>query len=725
MKKKSNTSVLSAIVLGLKDGSASVNMTSASTGRALTLGQENLDSVAKASGETFVLSIESLVGNALSNVKDMDLSPAQRSAAQHIAKIAAVAPGEKVNLNGYLSHLSGFDKSDSVLGFESMNASDLMDIDTYALSAEAFDGQQTENALYYSVAYNVMASKQDEFAEAFYPTVTVDPLSQGILLEISYSNVYKEYTHSINGKAVGTKMEKTPFIKAMFDRNVMVGDTNKLVPVKRAETASLFVSGMDRVDDSAGTDITTAPLKFGEELSILAVSQTDATLGKGAFDTTDAVDRGASIKSVSFQFVKGATTETFNYDLSRYSGRAFQSVPQAGNQHFKQQMLYFNTSSIILDTTTSKTAAKAVSAILTNIGHANYKLKFKLEINGSMHLDTGDMKLNVAEFKLVGILDEEGVAVALDSAVGIAIVAAIGTITATGYEIDAFRTNSNVRSKGMLLTSDKYTQAVSVAMRSGVSVILPPVNAMGIQNDLEKVAEHITAVHAKLSFYAIEELITHGEMLRLMTSNKFDTGVKLETIAKDLIAPYYDEYTMDLLNNVDSLKSSERLEDTQAAVSLKIRDMVLKAYVRSGYNIAFKNRYGLTGTKPAIVVGTDPITASWLTSNEGKIDLGQDFGDVTIVSTNNPIMRGKIYVTFVIRDGSENTQVNELNFGNCLWSPTILTDFQKTGTGGQIVRELHNAPRFRHLSVLPILMKVEINDFSAVFGKNVHYMHTV
>lgn len=683
---------------------------------ALNVGNENLDTATATQLQDYVTSCESIATAAITALGgDNVLTTAQKAAGNYIASIAAAQrEGQKPNV----AFLGAMD-----FGHESMK--DTTTYNNLVQSFEAFDGQLTKNTLSYSIAFNILASRQDEFGESFYPTLTLDPTNAGFEVEVSYAYLIKEFQHKLNGSAITkSTYPKVPLLKNLFNSEYMEGDANKLVPVYRAENASLLLTEGVRDDKTTGDAIQTAPIKAGVTASIIGLSMSDKLLDKNAvLDMTDAVDRGAVLTKIVLKL--GA--DMFKFDVTREASRLFVDKQVGGaDAHVKETIMNFKSESIILDTAAPKKINSAVSTIFAGLPES-YKIKFNVSLTGELALDTGNISVAATKVEINSIMTSSGVVLASDSAEYIAVKTALGTINAQSflaYDVDAFLTNSNTRMKGMRLTYESQVKKWSCPLKMGVTLQVPVVNAMGTNNDVDKIAQHISAVHIKISYDAVKTLVSYANELKLVTSAEFDTGVVFsDTPTFEIITPTYVEEEFEAAKYVDSLRSSQNVEDLQAALGNKIKTMVLAAYISSNYNIVHQSKYG-ADKRPGVLIGTDPTIASWLSQGTG-IDLGKDFTDVKIVSTPNPAMKGKITIVFDPDSSKQAEAFEEMKFGYCLWSPTILVDLQKTLAGGAVAREIHNIPRYKHINLMPVMMQLNVVNLNTAFAKHTYNMKTV
>ena len=163
------------------------------------------------------------------------------------------------------------------------------------------------------------------------------------------------------------------------------------------------------------------------------------------------------------------------------------------------------------------------------------------------------------------------------------------------------------------------------------------------------------------------------------------------------------------------MKSHERAKDIRAALVEKIRYYANEMYRLSEYKAAANALTGNNGMKPTVIVGTDVVLYNYIMLDGDLRTLGETF-DVKVVSTLDKRVCGKIFITFGVFDGSRNTTVNPLNFGNMLWSPE-LTVVMPISRDGQISKELIVTPRYLHMVNLPILTVLDVTGLPEVTGK--------
>ena len=135
------------------------------------------------------INLESLGGN-----RGVELTPVQKAAAVQAAVMTINPSAYTKALNGSFGSVK---PEDAGLNFESVDTaldfnSTLKDL---SVNLEAFDGQQLQSVYYTTIALAVATSKQDEFAEAFFPLIVMNPADAFYEVKINIDNFVKEYRH--------------------------------------------------------------------------------------------------------------------------------------------------------------------------------------------------------------------------------------------------------------------------------------------------------------------------------------------------------------------------------------------------------------------------------------------------------------------------------------------------------------------------------------------------
>lgn len=649
------------------------------------------------------------------NISTESYTAAQLNAATKIAALS-LSPGAALNM------VSKLTPGEGAIGPVALGVEDALEFRDITVSQEAYDGQKTDNCFLYSVAYNFVASRQDEFGEAFYPTVVIDPTTSDITMEIKFASLMNEVRHNINGSSSRAQFSKVPLPKAIYDNKIFGTDKNRIIPVLRDENKELLLESEKRLDNTTAEAIETAPYKFNVDINLLGIGQTDSLLARGQMDNTDAVDRTIVLSNV-YASIKDDTNdaEIFKLDVSNLSFNSFVYSPQG---HNKDMVLNFSKQQVKFDTRETKTSKGAESKILKALPEG-YVINVELDIRGEVSTQVGDMTVYGTRAKVFSVRNKAGDLLAPTEADYKAIVKVFDNFKYEGFDLVAYTTNSNLRKRGQLITVDSFKQPFYVPPRSGIMSIVPINNDMGTDNDVDAIIGQAQALGAKISISAVDEIMRNIDSVRFLTNNgtsvpeveAIEAGFK--GIAKYVVNPAYVYETIDLTTTVSSLDSKSRDESVRAALLQKIYNAAVKLYIDSNYGIVFERIInGSSAARPTLIVGTDPnIKRLLLTdvSSSDTIQLGSMF-DIKIVSTFNSRMTGKIVFSFGVFDQQRNTNPNPLNYGVCAYAPDIVYDLVRD-LNGQTSREKHNNPRYLHITNLPIIGVFDVTNVGEVFGQ--------
>lgn len=582
------------------------------------------------------------------------------------------------------------------------------------VSAEAYDEQTNRSQTVYSIIYNQQAARQSAFGETFFPTIVVAPDQVGFNTSLRLIYTQNEVQRAASGAL--NDFGRQNVIRAIIDATVLQTERTRLYPVYRSgganDSTANFAAGINpvvlKVDNA---DLTTAPLAIGASFSLLGLSQTDAMLAAGLEDQTDAIDSSIRLEAVYLKVVKGGTTEYFKINTLNLPGSDFNAAPQ-GNTRLMQ--LNFATKDLLI-TSSLTTVAGAASTILTDLGTNTARLK--VQLTGSVLQDVGDTTVFATGVTINAVNDASGTALSTASGAGATVAAALANVSVVGYDLRAYRTNSNRRNRGKQLDIQHVNYLYTVPLLPPMSALRPVTETEA--NDGQLLSNLVTAVRIKTGNDAVSALLDAAAVLRAF-AGKADVQVnqpKLFGIASMLVTPTYVEDTIDCATALDSLTDSDRAADLQALLMNKLRDMSTRAYVASGYGPAADAVYEGQPPKTTVLIVTDPVIYRYLTLTGDTRLVGDQF-DYKIVECYDSRMAGKIYFSFGHETALNSGVPDPLHFGNMAWRPELTVMLPMIRNGAQSM-ELTVQPSYRHVVNLPVLMKLEVSNISNVIGGKV------
>lgn len=592
----------------------------------------------------------------------------------------------------------------TVIGNSGINGA----MESRAFALEAFDNKENKNALVYSVAYNMQAARQDDFGEAFFPTVTVTPDNVGFMVSIRLIFVQDEVRRELNGSL--DKFGRKNVIKAVIDSTILRNDQTRIVPIVRTggganDSTVNFVAAADVSPYTVTLDtqpVLTAPLAVGKKFSLLGISQTAALLATGVLDSTDAIDSAVRLSAVYVKIAADATNPAaiVKFSVDKLPRTDFNYAVQ-GNTRLLQ--LNFETDALRVIATTKKIDGSAVPQLA---GLTDHTVRLSSTMFGSVLQDKGDTVVNTGDLSIAKVTTVDGQIMDLTAGAGAAIATIFANATVIGYDLVAYRTNSNRRQRGQLIDTQYVNHLYTVPL-------LPPITALRPVGDTEAndsslLSALITTTHIRTSNAAVGALLDARDFLKdyVSASDLATDAPEILGVARYLVSPAYAEDTLDTATQIDSLKSADRAEDMVALIINKIRDMAYRLYTTSGYKAASDALFDGAAPKPMVIIGTDPILNRYLTLNGDMRLLGEYF-DYKLVSTLDNRMTGKLIITFGMETSYNSGVPNPLHFGAMAWKPE-LTLMMPIVRNGATTMELTVQPSFRHIVSLPVMGSLDV-----------------
>jgi len=595
---------------------------------------------------------------------------------------------------------------------------------TRPVTFEAYDERENRAAQVHSIVYNMLASKQDEFAEAFFPTIVVNPTEVGVLLSVKIYQIFNDFKRSVTGSLA----DKRPvnLVRAYVDPSVIKTDLTRAVPVLRAtggsdDNSDKFVPATDVApwtEQVGPYTVTTSAVKVGQKVDWLGLSQTNELLAAGILDSTDNLDTYVKLEKLFIKFTDPTTptnVDVFMVDVSNVFGSTFNYAVQ-GNQ--RKMTLNLDTTSIVFSSDQKRVDGGA-PVVLTELAANNWDVRFNLNISGEIVLDTATTVVNRGTIGIEIVRDAAGNIVTPTTA----FINKVATGDVIGYTLIAYRANGNIRQRGQLLESQVYNEVVNIPYQSPLSALKPVTDDMSSQSAMLQLLIAGTAMMTNAS--AVRALFKAVNDLRYYKAIADISGELPETagISRYLLRPAFFEATLDLSQTVDSLRSQDRYADIRAAIVEKIRYYATEMYRTSQYKAAALVITNDVNFKPTVIVGTDPVIYNYIMKDGDLRTLGELF-DLKVVQTVNKDVTGKIFITFGVFDANRNVSVNPLNFGNMFWSPE-LTISMPVSRNGQVSHELIVTPRFLHKVNMPVLTVLTVTGLPSVTSKVALNMHSV
>lgn len=571
---------------------------------------------------------------------------------------------------------------------------------------EAFDESANANTMMISFAYNLKAARQDEFGEAFFPTVVVAPDMVGVTITVDLLNVMDEQKRKIDG-SYEHQFGRKSLVNAYVYPTILNNDTTRIYPVYRQGNAAVTANFVDTSDIAArdivlenGETVKTAPLAVGKKLDLLGLSQVDYLVGQNTLDHTDQIDPSVRLSVIYMKLADGAIIKFDNLEVMPEAN--FIAAPTGNNRNM---LLTFNSRFMRISNKTTKADGSPLNIpAVTN----NYTTHLHVRLHGNINLDTGETDTSGGEVTVEAIYDNDKAKLDLTKGAGQTAAQSFAGAKIIGYELEARRINVNRREIGQLLDINKERMIYTLPVLAPISINRPASEAE--TGDNARLDKLVQTTYVRCSNAAVRTLISAAEYLSAAGEDMEPELLYSNTTlgaARFFVKKFYEHVDLDVKKELNTLRSADRIIDVQAVLTNTIRELVFRAYVESNYRAATSVMEGETDKKPVVVIGTDPYIAAYLMVHGDLRTLGEQF-DVKIVSTPNVDVKGKVFIAFGKKGGSSDVS-NPLHFGNMFWRPEMATVLQVT-RNGRVARELTVQPSFRHVVHCPIMATINVKN---------------
>lgn len=582
------------------------------------------------------------------------------------------------------------------------------------VGTEAYDERDLRNQIVSSTVFNIAAAQQEEFSEVFYPTVVLTPDQVGLEMTVMPIMVHREIRRKATGEV--TDFDKKNLIHATSDYTILESQATKIVPYFNPNDSNKdkFVSEdilEPREVDVDGVAVRTSALAMGVSLDLLGLSQAPGVLNGEVLDSTDSLDSRLGLKKV-YLVVNVTSGEDVTQSLVIFDTLNLpRSLFNKSSEGMGYEMeLNFRTDAISLHDGTMDASGNLLADSL--VGLKTYSLQFKCVITGTANVETGMVEIHTTKIAVDSAYDSDGTPIAPSDP---GLIAAFDGVDyeVIGYDVDAARTNTNLRTRGLILDTDTITEAHKVGLGAPISVPAPVSSSGRTGVDLKAL---IAAVRTRTGNNGVTALLNFISRMRLY-SQSLEAGEPtraVEGIGRHLIKPVFIEQTLDLRDLVDSEKSSDKAEDIRAAIVEVLRYAAYKMVVDSNYRDALDFDTGGGNTMPKLIIGTDPITARYIIEFGDDRTMSDQFKDFKVVTTTDTRMKDLIVMSFC-RDGKD---ADPLSFGTHVYVPELTSTVQVT-RNGSTSKENQVQPRDVHVNNLPIVAVIHVEGLQEIIESKV------
>lgn len=576
-----------------------------------------------------------------------------------------------------------------------------------AMTNEAFKNYDLPNSRIFSTLFNYSIVDFDDFIRTFWRPVTISPDNSVVELMVNLLTVFNGYEHNVNGDH--TDWRRNNLVRAIADHRLLHTDLTRAIPVVRTESEKYFMDAAiypPQDIEQAGKPVTTAPLKFGVEGGNLISLASPAWLVKnGPLDQRDNLDPGVRVEKI----IIALGADVLEFAVAGMPGSEFNRALQGDMQRLNLAW----TSNAFVINKNSKNADGTPLADLASVVTGELTLTVRMNVYVDLNIETGEYSVQSGKPMVRSLMDSTGQIIAATDARYTAIQTALDTVKETGIVLEAYRSNEDRRQRGQLINIRQFTENVVVPWRDPIAAERP---AHGqTDQDTADLTALMSATRIRIHNEGVTALLNAEAVIRTTAANAPVNAAEIPNslgVGRYYVIPTYRYKAIDMLKVVDSLKSSERETDMQAAAVATIRNEIAHAYTDSQYKAAQDALSGGTMPKPKVALVCDPVVARYLIE-PGELRTLVDF-ELVVVPILDFRMRNKIRMVFITDDGG--TDVNYLNFGYLFWSPeqVLVANMSRTGAYN---RETQVQPRYAFYVACPVMVSVDISNISEALAK--------
>lgn len=578
-------------------------------------------------------------------------------------------------------------------------------------NAESYANQGGEAYRAMSVDFNFGAATQDEFGEAFYRTVVIDPQEGRINLKIDIPLVYDLYEHNgPAGKTYGDLYRSA--IHAYVDDSILAQTVTKLVPnADLTDFSGVFVpTGLvgNRTVEVAGESRTTRPLKVGQNISLLASA--NAVNAANKFDATDTI-AGLEVSSVVYQ-VGSVNTGGAGLELKVANSAATGFIPAQAGVETDYQLQNLPVHFVV--TADTKLANGNLLSSLTGwefLGTTVKSVSFSQSLQGRSNFQTGSVNVGSIDAKVTigAVLNIDGDKILESDADYADIKAAVETLLLSGWYPDATATNLNRRKQGRLMDIVTPERNIPIIFGQPMSVIAPTLTNGLYGTEQFRSIENLTKlVRVVNSNTAVIQLMNDFAGIYSVHDKELDfTDTTLPGLAHLYMRPWAELIEADMVALTQGTSSADVRRNIEAVLLNIILSQTTRAFKETRLSAA-ASWFAPVDYKPLVVIGTDPELVNFINLQGDPRILGSHFS-YKLVSTPNLRMNNLIVWTFSRENPATPEALDPLESGIFAWVPEMVGT--ATITRGQSTNvEAIVVPRSRHFKNVPIMGMIRVKN---------------
>lgn len=604
------------------------------------------------------------------------------------------------------------------------------------LAQESYETHGMLNTMSMTVSYNIRPEKQSPAVELFFETVSLDSSTNTYTLDVHTTSVFNAREYEVSGNRDAWRNQKH-IIRALADHNILKSEFTKITPVYRQDQSS------DNFVDAAlmppsvyttdyGEDVLTSLLKIGRDIKLLDISQTDRMITLGMQNFTDQVAPNPRLKTLGLKV--GDEMVVFN-NLQHHQESTF-TYATKGDREGIQLNYLVNTH--LLGPDTKAHVSKALPTKLQALADKNLEVLLRFDVVGRGNTNTSDFTINAASVKVHRVRDNETKEEKnLNDPDIKALVAEIEKESSiVGWDIDAQRTNANLREHGLVLTDNVTRIIYGVQLHAPISIVRP-IDDKDSVSDSQRIDSLIKATFIRRTNAGITALFDILNMLNNLPKNLNNTetfGFSTVGIGQFFIKPYVRDLKLDVFQVVQSMQTSDRLNNVHSVMTNLLLAEMTKAYAASEMAAVYELT-DFSPEKPHVIAIADVFTHKFLFREGDARSLGDGFDFTSKECTDKRLidgglvreewagrdMEGEVGTIFASFGRPKTGSLKlPMIFGQTLDKreiPRIVT----RSRGSAHSHEVMVQPWFSHICHLPLLIRIVVTGLDRAIRSRVPF----
>lgn len=566
------------------------------------------------------------------------------------------------------------------------------------VSAENYDEKPTNGYRVLSIIYNLNAARQDLFGETLYPTYVVNPTEGGIIQTITVSNVSVWRSHERGGDAYRTG--EVNIVDAYRDPSILEDRATHVIPTVLEDSERSRANFVDPAVVPYGTAnfrgqaVATGIYKFGREIDIIGQSQYATSSATDRPDFTDTLDPALGLSELFYKFGDKVVRFVVN-------GLPTARVQGSQNSDTRDFVLNFRNSSIVITNQVRALDGSVVPAFAKLAdGQA---LRLTLVVNGSGSLSDGNIELSPGQVRVEALVGQNGQSVSTASGIGAEIARSVVEAQPVGYLLDARLTNKNRREPGQVIHTRQINYQHPIPLGTPITSV---VSTLDDRNKEQLIKGLLDATNMRNSQNAVRTLLNFAAGLRQTAAANTHATARQngsEGILARVIRPSYRYASIDLRQNINSIRAKDRQDDVSETILSVIKSLFFQVYRESNIEAAFRVISGNLEERPKAIIATDNEIAHYLLTKGDNRTLGA-YVKYDIVATTNRDFDHKI---IVVPTRENPVEGDILSFGTFAYIPSFVADLPIPRAGG-INLEIAAFPYNLHINNIPVLVEIDI-----------------